>query len=294
MEQARTFEESLDYFIRRVIAYKNFIEGYLAYYEGYAKSYFQEIVHFEESKRTEYYRNMTQFAELNFKIHYLNEAEWQQMENHTKVGYIFILAHNFLVMAFDHLYSSNATFSQKTLFAATKNSKIKDNISKWGNDLDEQRKHLNRCYNELTDPPIASRKAVFVPYIGSDWKCKMYIQSWGAYTFLRKKESKQTLSQSVGVTDDGAFWIGNFFPKLLNWEMDQVTSNWAKKKPRAVKISGKKHLNSRKLHLSASTLLLNPTILLRNQKALLLNPTILLRNQKALLLLNPTAQSDRN
>jgi hypothetical protein len=206
----------------------NYIDAYIAYYEGYAKSYFQRIFHNEERRKV-FYKSMKYLPGLKVWTLFQSEEEFQKMEDHTKIGYIFILAHNSLVCAFEVLYNDEDVAHSQAALRKMKSSKaVKDTIEIWGNKIDEYRRHLRRCLNELTDhESLGNRAAIFIDKIHvNDWLGNTYISSWNGFDFLHKKSV-------VWGIKDVPFWHETIFQLILNWEYDDETETWRKKKPKS-------------------------------------------------------------
>ena len=101
--------ENLQKFIEGVRIYQNFILAYEAFYLKYAKPYFQRII-FDKSSQKLVYKDL-KLAEIQFECSILSKDEWKQMEDHTKIGFVFILAHNWLAVCFEKLYQGNKAWS---------------------------------------------------------------------------------------------------------------------------------------------------------------------------------------
>ena len=97
-------KDHLDLFICKCKTFVNYVDAYIAYYDGYARSYFQTFFHDKERRKVQY-KSMEYLPGLKIWSRFQSEEEFQKMEDHTKLGYIFILAHNSLVCAFEVLYN---------------------------------------------------------------------------------------------------------------------------------------------------------------------------------------------
>ena len=94
--------KNLEIFKQNVSKFKNYLTAYESFYQNLAKPYFLKISHDKEARKIQY--KGLKLADMQFNGKNLPADGWQLMEDHTKIGYMFICAHNFLVHAYCCIY----------------------------------------------------------------------------------------------------------------------------------------------------------------------------------------------
>ena len=213
--------KNLEIFKHNVSKFKNYLTAYESFYQNLAKPYFLRISHDKEARKIQY--KGLKLADMQFNGKNLPADGWQQMEDHTKIGYMFICAHNFLVNAYGIIYdkkeNANSQVSLHEKFA--KKRKLQDVVIKWGDDINEKRKVLTSCLNELTSEDDLGNKRVQFEFLSgaTSFVEKTYIEKWELYTF--RKGGQKT------VENETLFWADLLLSKVLRWEKDTTTRLWS-------------------------------------------------------------------
>jgi hypothetical protein len=213
--------KNLEIFKQNVSKFKNYLTAYESFYQNLAKPYFLKISHDKEARKIQY--KGLKLADMQFNGKNLPADGWQLMEDHTKIGYMFICAHNFLVHAYCCIYDKKENANSQVSLHETfkKNRKLQDVVIKWGDDINEKRKVLTSCLTELTSEDDLGNKRVKFEFLSgaTTFVEKTYIEKWELYTF-RKGGQKTVESETL-------FWADLLLSKVLRWEKNTTTRLWS-------------------------------------------------------------------
>jgi hypothetical protein len=213
--------KNLEIFKHNVSKFKLYLTVYESFYQNLAKPYFLKISHDKEARKIQY--KGLKLADMQFNGKNLPADGWQLMEDHTKIGYMFICAHNFLVNAYGIIYdkkeNANSQVSLHEKFA--KKRKLQDVVIKWGDEINEKRKVLTSCLNELTSEDDLGNKRVQFEFLSgaTSFVEKTYIEKWELYTFR--------IGGQKTVENETLFWADLLLSKVLRWEKDTTTRLWS-------------------------------------------------------------------
>lgn len=216
--------KNLEKFKHNVLKFKNYLTAYESFYNNLAKPYFLRISHDKEARKNQY--KGLKLADMQFNGKNLPADGWQQMEDHTKIGYMFITAHNWLVSVYVMIYEKKEhAHSQVSLHSTfSRNTKLQDEVIQWGDDINEKRKVLTSCLNELTSKDDFGNMRVQFEFQSGGatlFVDKNYIEKWGIYTF--RNNGKRYLE------DETLFWADLFLSQVLRWEKNASTGVWSRK-----------------------------------------------------------------
>ena len=212
--------ENLEKFKHNVEKFKNYLTAYESFYQNLAKPYFLRISHDKKARKIQY--KGLKLADMQFIGKNLSVDGWQKMEDHTKIGYMFISAHNWLVHVYGLIYENQEDACSQVSLHSTfaKNRKLQDEVIQWGDDINEKRKVLTAFLNELTSEDDFGNKRVQFEFLSgaTDFVEKTYIEKWGIYTF--RKDGNRYLERETKL------WADLLLSKVLRWEKSS-TGYWS-------------------------------------------------------------------